>query len=365
MARHLAKPQRRPRSHVSLRRLVQGAFASLCLWIGVEFVIFVRCLESGGAGDPPLRPPGVEGFLPISSLMSLYHFVRSGEIHPVHPAGLFILIAILAISILFGKAFCSWLCPFGLLSEYLARLGRKIFGRSIDLPRWLDYPLRGLKYLLLAFFVWAIFVAMSPAALLQFLDSPYNQVADIKMYYFFARISSLAAAVIGVLLLLSIAIRGSWCRYLCPYGGLLGLLSLLSPHKIRRDAELCVDCDACTRACPARIEVARRLTVVSDECSTCLACVDACPVSRALELRLVGSRRTVSKKAVAAAAILVFVAVTGLAMITGHWQNAITSEQYLDHVKYLETYGHPRGAAEIDAMNERTAGGQEGPRGSS
>jgi polyferredoxin len=51
------------------------------------------------------------------------------------------------------KAFCSWLCPIGTLSESLWMLGRKLFGKNPGLPRWLDYPLRSLKYLLLFFFV--------------------------------------------------------------------------------------------------------------------------------------------------------------------------------------------------------------------
>ena len=74
----------------------------------------------------------------------------------MHPAGLFLLLAFLGISIAFRKAFCSWLCPVGTISEWLWQGGRAMFGRNFALPRWLDIPLRGLKYLLLAFFAWAI-----------------------------------------------------------------------------------------------------------------------------------------------------------------------------------------------------------------
>jgi hypothetical protein len=91
------------------RFMVQSAFALLCIWIGVEFYLFSKYLETGGASSFISRPPGVDGFLPISSFMSFYLFITTGEIHYAHPAGLFIFMAILLVSLVFGKAFCSWL----------------------------------------------------------------------------------------------------------------------------------------------------------------------------------------------------------------------------------------------------------------
>jgi len=335
------------------RRAIQIAFAALCIWIGVEFFLFVRFLESGGATAFVDRPPGVEGFLPIGSLMSLYYFFLSGTIHPAHPAGLFILVAIVVVSFVFGKAFCSWMCPVGFLSEMLGNLGDKIFGQKVKMPGFLDYPLRSLKYLLLVFFVWAIFFAMNQPALKAFLDSPYNQVAEVKMYYFFADISRFALIVIAALFVLSIVIRNFWCRYLCPYGALLGVFSLISPHKIKRNAASCIDCGRCAKACPSNIKVDQLTTVVSDECSTCLACVDSCPVGETLTLQTIVPRRRVPKKVVAAAIVLLFVAITGGAMIAGYWQNDISPEQYLRHQEHLHNYGHPTGASDIAELNEK------------
>jgi hypothetical protein len=135
------------------RLTVQIAFALLCVWIGIEFHFFVRFLDSGGTTTFVSRPPGVEGFLPISSLMSLYYFFLTGEIHAAHPAGLFILAAFLIMSLVFGKVFCSWLCPIGFVSEVLGDLGDRIFNRRLRLPAVLDWTLRMIKYLLLGFFI--------------------------------------------------------------------------------------------------------------------------------------------------------------------------------------------------------------------
>lgn len=336
------------------RLAVQIAFALLCVWIGIEFHFFVKYLESGGTAAYSERPPGVEGFLPISSLMSLYYFLLSGEIHPAHPAGLVILVAIIALSIVFGKAFCSWLCPVGLISEALGDLGEKILRRRLRMPRWLDYPLRSLKYLLLAFFVYAIFFSMGRLALQAFLDSPYNIVADIKMYYFFAQISQFALIVIGILVLLSIPFRGFWCRNLCPYGALLGITSFLSPHKIKRDPASCIDCGKCALKCPAFIKVDKVKTVWSDECTSCMSCVDVCPVADTLEVKSLITGKPVHKRWTAIATVGIFVVITGLGMLTGYWQNQVTTEEYIHHQQYLEGYGHPTDAEGLGRMHEQS-----------
>jgi polyferredoxin len=107
-----------------------------------------------------------------------------------------------------------------------------------------------------------------------------------KLYYFFAAITPFAFSVIAILIVLSVIVKNFWCRYLCPYGALLGLGSLLSPMKIKRDAQTCIDCELCTKACPASIKVHTLHTVWSDECTSCLECVQVCPVQNTLEMRM-------------------------------------------------------------------------------
>lgn len=337
---------------------VQAAFALLCVWIGIEFHFFVESLESGNPANVGYRPPGVEGFLPISALMSLYYFFLTGEIHQAHPAGFVILIGIISVSFIFGKAFCSWMCPIGFLSELIGDFGdkiaKKLFKKRIKMPKILDYPLRSLKYLLLAFFVYSIFFAMTASSLKYFLDSPYNLVADVKMYLFFADISRFSLIVIAVLFGLSIIFKNFWCRYLCPYGALLGIVSLLSPNKIKRDPISCIDCGLCNKACPSFIKVDSVKTVVSDECSTCMSCVDACPVEDTLQLKPQFGKSKINKKYIAVGIVGVYLLVIGLGILTGNWQNNITKEQYIIHQKNIESLGHPRSTADIEKLNRQS-----------
>jgi polyferredoxin len=327
------------------RTMVQAAFVLLCIWIGVEFYLFMQWGMSGGAEPYVERPPGVEGFLPISALISLKHWILTGTLNAIHPASVFILLAVLGVSIALKKSFCSWLCPIGTLSESLWMLGKKIFGRNLTLPRWLDYPLRSLKYLLLAFFVHAI-IQMDVASLTNFIYSPYNKVADIKMYLFFANISTFALWTIIILMVLSVVIKNFWCRFLCPYGALLGIVGWLSPLKIRRNKATCIDCALCTRACPSGIKVHKVQRVWSDECMNCMLCVSACPVKNTLDVRLSAkSSKPVPTWVYGALVAGVFVAITGLAILTDNWQNSISREEYLRRFQQLDNpiYQHFRG----------------------
>jgi ferredoxin len=335
------------------RHAFQAGTALVVLQIGYEFTTWVRGLEAGhGAGS---RPPGVEGFLPIAALMSLRHLWITGDVHPVHPAGLVILLAVLATGILLKKAFCSWLCPIGTLAEMLAELSLKVFRRRLGLPRLLDLPLRGLKYLLLAFFVHAIVFVLTPEALAAFLDSPYNRVADVKMLLFFERLSSFAFKTLAVLAGLSFVIPYFWCRYLCPYGALLGVVSLLSPLKITRHAPSCIDCGLCAKACPSRLPVDHLSRVRSDECFGCLSCVAACPVTRALRFETPAPWRVAVRPAVfAALVLLLFGGTIQAARAWGVWRNAITDEEYAARIREIDhpRYEHQRGGTLSEARGD-------------
>lgn len=327
-----------------LRSMVQLVVALLCVWIGVEFYLFMEWGTSGGIGPSPGRPAGVEGFLPISALMSLKYWMQTGIINTIHPASIFILLAIIMVSIVIKKAFCSWLCPVGTLSESLWTAGQKLFGKTLLIPRWLDYPLRSLKYLLLFYFVFSIW-QMDVPGLRNFIESPYNKVADIKMYLFFANITSFALWTILILIALSVVIKNFWCRYLCPYGALLGIVGWLSPLKITRNKETCIDCELCTRACPSAINVHKAGRVWSDECMSCLECVEVCPVKNTLALKAGMSGNAIPSWVIGTLVAGVFAAVTGLAMLAGHWQNSLTDAEYARRFQKLHepVYQHFRG----------------------
>jgi len=322
-----------------LRQGVQVAFVLLNIAIGVQFYRFVRFYENGGIGPAPSRPAGAEGYLPIAGLMNLKATLLTRQIPRLHPAGMFLIVTFLTISFVCRKTFCSWLCPVGTLSEYLWKLGRKLFRRSLLVPRKLDIGLRGLKYLLLAFFLWAVY-SMSPRDIHAFLESPYGLIADVKMLNFFRFLGETGLIVIGVLMLLSVAIQNFWCRYLCPYGALMGLASLFSPLHITRNPESCIDCAKCARACPSHLPVDQLISIKSAECTSCLECVAVCPAEKTLFLAA-PKKKIVPAWAVAAGIAVIFFGTVGYAKLTGRWNSNISSEVYQYLIPHADQATHP------------------------
>jgi len=331
--------RRGPDRSQRLRRGFQLAFLAMNLWIGAQFVLFVRYYESGGRGLLVARPPGVEGWLPIASLMNLKVFLETGVVPRVHPAGMFLLLAFLAISWLLRKSFCSWLCPVGTLSEYLWRIGKRTFRRNWRLPRWLDIPLRSLKYILLGLFLYAV-GSMSVPAILAFLEGPYGLVSDVEMLNFFRFLSVMGMAVLVLLVVLSILVQNFWCRYLCPYGALMGLVALASPLRIRREASLCIDCAKCAKACPAALPVDKRVSIRSAECTACLECVAVCPAEGAL-LMAAPRRRTVPAWMIATAGAALFLGSYACANWTGHWRTELPEQLYFALIAHAQEFAHP------------------------
>ena len=340
----------RDRSQI-MRRSFQSGFLLLNLWIGGIFYFWVRQFEPGGAPTSLHRPAGVEGWLPIAGLMNLRYLTLTHHVPALHPAGMFLLIAFLAMSFLFRKAFCSWLCPVGTISEYLWRAGQKLFRRSFFLPRWIDIGLRSLKYLLLGFFAWAV-TSMAADELAAFMSSPYGVIADVKMLNFFRHIGETGAITLGVLAVASLFIQNFWCRYLCPYGALLGIASFLSPARIRRNPETCIDCAKCFKACPSALPVDRLVTIKSAECTGCLECVAVCPAKDTLWLSLPSlplpkipalapRPARLPAWAMAAGIAALFFGVVRFAKTAGYWDSHVPQARYQQLVPHADEARHP------------------------
>jgi polyferredoxin len=275
--------------------------------------------------------------------MQLKFFAATHRVPRVHPAGFFLFLAFVTVSLIFRKAFCGWLCPVGTVSEYLWKLGRYTFRRNLRLPRWIDIALRSLKYLLLGFFVYAV-SSMSVASVAEFLGSPYALVVDVRMLNFFRYLNGPTGIVVLVLIVASIVIQNFWCRYLCPYGAFLGLFSLISPSRITRQASTCIDCGKCSKVCPSSLPVDQLVQIRSAECIGCLECVAVCPAKDTLAMSIpigLRRRRPLPAWSMAAGIAVLVCGLIGYARVSKHWNTEIPKQIYLQLVSQAGEQQHP------------------------
>ncbi|WP_144209390.1 4Fe-4S binding protein [Shewanella donghaensis] len=326
-----------------IRQAIHHLLTLSMLLVGLQFAINSIMLHQGVT--PWLMRPDVgDAFLPIAGGIELKAIVMLGIWDPSHPAAAVMLAAVLLTGVFCKRAFCGWACPIGLGCEYLYKIRKHFIKGEFMPPAWLDWILRSLKYLILAALLYIV-LGMSALGIPGYLNGNYHKVADFKMAYFFLSPSMITMMVFGVLIFITAWRRQGFCRYVCPYGAGLGLLSFLSPFKIRRDKQHCLieskgmSCDKCTRACPANIEVHVQKDIRSDECQACMRCVSACPKKEALGFKMRNGWSLSTRGIVVVLFALLFM-LPLIAYVAGFWHSEVTDELKMQLIHHLNQIGH-------------------------
>ena len=258
-----------------IRHIVQFLFA---LFIIVGSVVHNLAVEDGST-------PSIDALCPFGGLETLWRTLSSGGqyIPKTHLSNLVLLAGLLIGTLLAGGAFCGWVCPFGAVQDLLAGLRKRLHIRPIELPARLDAVLRYGRFVILALVLYQTIAQVK----LWFANyDPYRTLFGLGWLFEFDLLTSWPAYLITLAVLgMSFLIERAWCRYFCPLGSAISLLSKFSLLRIRRTESACKSCQLCTRPCPMKLDVANA-KIVSSNCIGCLACVDTCPRKGALEVQL-------------------------------------------------------------------------------
>ncbi len=166
----------------------------------------------------------------------------------------FIFFSLLSV-FLWGRFYCGWLCPFGALMGILNRF----FPGKVKVPANVNRHLSKLKIFLFLVYVF-LFVKYGVVLFL-----PFSKYAFILSDFYFA-------SLFFILVFVSLLIPYFWCRYICPVGGFLSILSLLSFTKYRFECPR-KDCSLCIIRCPTGA-LADSKKIIQRECLRCLRCRD-------------------------------------------------------------------------------------------
>ncbi|MFZ0448816.1 MAG: 4Fe-4S binding protein [Desulfatiglandaceae bacterium] len=303
------------RNLVRIRRISQAFFLLLFLFLLVESRLpqeaYQQYSEVFSTGenlglDRPVRFFfQLDPLVVVTSLFSGHHLIR----------GFFWGVLILLVTLLFGRLFCGFICPFGTIHHLVGSLRPSLrSARRIQASQ--KSPGQRIKYFLLftllvsavlglnlsglldpiSFLFRSIALALLPGVGVA-LNSLFHALADshtkiLNLLSYGAEI--LMAPVFGyepqvyrmawfmgllflVLLFLNRIRPRFWCRFLCPLGALLGLCSRMSLLRLEKDGEKCTDCKRCTSICQGAASPEPGLTWQSGECITCFNCIAVCP----------------------------------------------------------------------------------------
>jgi ferredoxin len=244
-------------------------------------------------------------------------------------------------SIVLGRFFCGWLCPFGLYMDLMARIRKLFTKRHLNFSEKTNTALRQFRYIIIAVFLilsiifgsYAIFgtelipgtvpggpqgteagivgninepfcliCPMRPLCVLGecalgYMDLSYVLQITYGPYYITGfYITSINLAVLILVTILALAYRRFWCR-ICPLGGLTALFSTFTPFKqiavtrLYKNEATCTKCGICKRVCPTQVtEVYSKKggDVTVSGCMLCFRCVEMCPEKDTLKVKVAG-----------------------------------------------------------------------------
>jgi ferredoxin-type protein NapH len=242
---------------------------------------------------------------------------------------------IIVASIVLGRWWCGWICPFGLYLDVITRVRKALKIKHRLFSDGFNEKFHQLSYVILAVilvvsvlfgaealfgtqlipgaetggFVYMYYAApfcafcpMKPLCVLlemsvglmrpEWIFGPTTGIFYSLGYY----ITSINILILGLVTVAAFYFRRSWCR-ICPLGGLIGLFNRFPPFKwisgvrLEKREEKCTKCGICKRVCPTQVkEVYEKKggDVASSGCIMCLRCVEMCPEKDCLKFKVAG-----------------------------------------------------------------------------
>jgi ferredoxin len=236
-------------------------------------------------------------------------------------------------SIILGRFWCGWVCPFGLYLDVLTYLRKRLRIKRVDLSERANKYFHQISYVILAVmliicvlfasyfitgtelipgtnpdgFTYTYYSApfctvcpMKPLCLLMqnqagILQSQWIFTGTGGWYQLGMYLTSVNMIIFGIVTVAAFFVRRSWCR-ICPLGGLLALFNRFPPFKwisavhIDKNKEKCTKCGICKRVCPTQVKVYEQKEgdIMDSQCIGCLRCVELCPYEDALKFKFAG-----------------------------------------------------------------------------
>ena len=209
-----------------------------------------------------------------------------------------VVVALIALTLVFGRIYCSVICPLGVFQDLLARLRRKKNKYSYSKEvKWLRYPVLAVFVLAGVAGIGSLFQLLAPYSaygriatmifqpiwklgnnLLAMMAERMDSYAFYTIDTWMRSLPVLIIAAVTLVILAVLAWRGgrTYCNTICPVGTILSFFARFSWLKIRFDEEKCKNCSLCSKNCKAACIDFKSHTVDYSRCVACGNCIDSC-----------------------------------------------------------------------------------------
>ncbi len=189
-----------------------------------------------------------------------------------------ILLCLLGFTVVFGRFFCGYACPFGAVTDWIWKISsfvqKKTKKKLPKIPENVQKYLQGLKYVVLAgilllcgFGAAGVVNANSPWTLFSLLLSGQHIGAEL----------TIAGILLALIVILSVFEERAFCQFFCPMGAIFSLMPVLPTGQLKRDTDKCLKgCSLCKRTCPVAIQPGEA-QLRGGECIRCGKCEFSCP----------------------------------------------------------------------------------------
>ena len=263
---------------VQARRISQAFFFLLLVWFCIVSTVGEKFWQ--------LRGWPVNWFLQLDPLVAIGTILST---HTLYRALSWALVVV-SLTIVFGRFFCSWVCPFGSLHHFVGFLShrKKKIAEKIQLNKY--RKAQCIKYfVLIVFLSMAAFPSIAATlqtglldpiplitrsfnlVLLPIADRSVNLASVMGRFYEGAW---LILVIFFTAVLLNLAIPRFYCRFICPLGALFAILSRFAIWRIGKNQTECIDCKLCEKSCEGGCEPAGNIKI--SECVLCFNCLDDC-----------------------------------------------------------------------------------------
>lgn len=261
-----------------LRNLFQLGFFLLVSTIAVN-----KFLVENGGGSSFLSSASLHSICPFGGVVSIYNLLTVGDyIQKIHSSALMLMGLVFLLTVFLGPVFCGWVCPLGTFQEWIGKIGKRIFRERYNnfVPKRVDGFMRYIRIIVL---LWVIYITAKTGLLVFTNVDPYYALFN----FWTGEVAVQALVILALTALGSLFVERPWCKYLCPYGALLGFANKLKVFKLYRDENTCISCDLCSKSCPMNIDVANSKSISQLQCISCFECTseNVCPVPETVEIK--------------------------------------------------------------------------------